>query len=510
MFDNSRDNNQMIYICDGDTLVIETPAGNCGIEGLVSVCRSESDTTFGSDIIFEDYFDGNLCLRIQGLMAEGFHVYIDDEEYSYAVKGGGLTNPGYALIGGPYEKNCHVRATWGQKTTGGVFYSERGTGEIAEQGTVTHDTAVELPFPVLACPAGDVFINVERGLYLLYPKNTERTSVEGLQVSFRTADGEVRFSFEDDSVYSSSLTVYPDTDGYVFHNLYFENGSHDIKGLIVARHERDYEIVSVSESSVDAFREVKGSFAGEACYRISTFSQGRDSLGSYNSSALQMYGIDRKTGYFWGKTDSRADEFRLELEEGQYEVSCSFSGCGGRIVCGSNGFDRNIVIAQPTGRGSATETTRMQVKGDELYVRVEVVDMYCDLRIDSIIVRALSTEAHPSGFVPLYSLVQDKKEDVKDDDFELVLPDTEEEYENEAEDISNNSTYDYESNQRGKKPDGIRITTESSISPKITVVGKHHSASEDTSDRKCAKRAGTLAGALALTGAVVAVFHKKK
>ena len=47
------------------------------------------------EVVFDEDYDGDLSVKICSLMAEDFQIFIDGDEYSYAVRGAKQTDPGY-------------------------------------------------------------------------------------------------------------------------------------------------------------------------------------------------------------------------------------------------------------------------------------------------------------------------------------------------------------------------------------------------------------------------------
>lgn len=496
MYDNTREQNESIYICDINTLVIETPGRSCTSAGLVDVRYSSSASMFSSDIVFSDYFDGNLCLKIEGLMAEGFRVFIDGIEYSYAIRKSGVTNPGYALIGGPYEKGCTVRAVWGESRKGEVYMVDESEPLVHED--VQGEDAKTPGSVLLRVSGADILYNENRRMFLLCKKAAQEEEPGGDIRLYASLGSRVALLSLNGQDPVQELVLAPDFEGYTMHNLRVQTqnaGGYEEYSLIVSGHPRDYESGLYTGSTADAFRTVTGSFAGELCYAISTAMGESAVLGSYNSTPNRMYGMDRKTGYFWGHTTAMNSEFLFQLEEGNYVISCSLSQESPSVS----------VVCEPISGGRVTQIqpgsdTRIRSTGEGIILQVNSPDdAAAGCGFKSIMIRALSTEAQVSGFIPYGDEDEEESTFSPCDTAYHTFTDTDicsEDDDETADDIH-------------EEPD-IRISAENYTGPKITVVGRHHTEKgELQEDHSCAKTAGKLAGVLALTGAVVAVVKKK-
>ncbi len=419
-----------------NVLIIDSlPAGEVICPPYKLTPYKEGDNGFEKlCVVFEEDFDGDLSIKIFSLMAEDFHVWIDGEEYSYAVRGSKQTDPGYAMLAGPFEKGTVIGAAWGKESAGVYMQEDVETAGQPETVEEEQGRTVRIPFSVTGARSvlfGRILqivlveISPDSAVTLLPHKGFR------LLVSGTPLDGEKVLPAPSDVVYSElEVDALEASDAAGESAQTGEAGQKKtLTGVVgqektltgVAGQEKTlsgvagqglsagvgkYRIVLKNplamkdkEQGPDAFMNVTGSFAGELCYRIGASEDA--SKGTYHTLESHEFGVDPFTGYYWGRTAEDGSEWAFQLEEGLYGINVSVGSGTEAVVLVTGGKEKEYKLPPmaSTLDGPTAMTIRARVKNGIVTLRCRGSEgTVCPF--ESIEIRTLSTTAHASDYIP--------------------------------------------------------------------------------------------------------------
>ncbi len=336
------------------------------------------------EIVFDEDFGGDLSVKICSLMAEDFLVFIDGEEYSYAVKGAKQTDPGFAMIAGPFERGTVVACRWGRPSAGVYTQEDVGNVEAPEQKKEDKENAAVIPFFIKG--AQSVVASKAFGIVLADAGDASEISVSPckdipLEADGTPAEGEIFFKVPEEAAYSSEEV----TAGGKQYHLVIGNPKNK-KG---------------SEEGPDAFMNVTGSFAGELCYKIGNIGE-PDAHGTYHTSESQKFCADPVTGYLWGSLDGEGTVLAFQVEEGLYGINAMLPGGASSLVVKTPEKEKAYPLPEgmPTDGGPTAMTIRVRTGNGMITVKSVDKDGN-DRAVEGLEIRTLSTTAHASDFVPV-------------------------------------------------------------------------------------------------------------
>jgi hypothetical protein len=419
-----------------NVLIIDSlPAGEVICPPYKLTPYKEGDNGFEKlCVVFEEDFDGDLSIKIFSLMAEDFRVWIDGEEYSYAVRGSKQTDPGYAMLAGPFEKGTVIGAAWGKESAGVYMQEDVETAGQPETVEEEQGRTVRIPFSVTGArsvlfgrtlqivlveisPDSAVTLLPHKGFRLL----VSGTPLEGEKV-LPTPSDVVYSELEVDALEASDAAGESAQTGEAGQKKTLTGVVGQEKTLTgvagqkktltgVAGQELSagvgkYRIVLKNplamkdkEQGPDAFMNVTGSFAGELCYRIGE-SEDR-SEGTYQTLESHDFGIDPFTGYYWGRMTEDGSEWAFQLEEGLYGINVSVGSGTEVVVLVTDGKEKEYKLPPmaSTFDGPTAMTIRARVKNGIVTLRCRGSEgTACPF--EGIEIRTLSTTAHASDYIP--------------------------------------------------------------------------------------------------------------
>ncbi len=399
-----------------NVLIIDSlPAGEVICPPYKLTPYKEGDNGFEKlCVVFEEDFDGDLSIKIFSLMAEDFRVWIDGEEYSYAVRGGKQTDPGYAMLAGPFEKGTVIGAAWGKESAGVYMQEDVETAGQPETVEEEQGRTVRIPFSV----TGARSVLFGRTLQIVLVEISPDSAVTllphkgfRLLVSGTPLEGEKVLPTPPDVVYSElEVDALEASDAAGESAQTGEAGQEKtltgVAGQGLSAGVGKYRIVLKNplamkdkEQGPDAFMNVTGSFAGELCYRIGE-SEDR-SEGTYQTLESHDFGIDPFTGYYWGRMTEDGSEWAFQLEEGLYGINVSVGSGTEAVVLVTDGKEKEYKLPPmaSTFDGPTAMTIRARVKNGIMTLRCRGSEgTACPF--EGIEIRTLSTTAHASDYIP--------------------------------------------------------------------------------------------------------------
>ena len=333
-------------------------------------------------IVFDEDYEGDLSIRIFSLMSEDFHVMIDGEDYAYAIKGARQTDPGFAMLAGPFEKGTVVSARWGKVFAGVYMQDDIEKADDGKTDQIKADESFLLPFVIEG--AQTVLYSRENRIILadvppgqsavLRPCANVRLAIDGVPVE------------NEKMIASPSEAVY---EG-------FEIRAGDDAFLLAVRNPENRKD---PEHGSDAFMNVTGSFAGELCYKTGV-GDGEEK-GTYHSTRDQQFGIDPFTGYFWGRRDA-GDAWSFGLEEGLYAVTVLLGNDAAGFTVTTRGKDKEFKMPEDCPRDNGPTSMVARVRADNGMLTVKGFGSAGDpCPLESIEIRTVTTTAHASDLVPV-------------------------------------------------------------------------------------------------------------
>jgi len=376
--------NNRIFKADNVICVDAMPDGTVEYPPFtIAPFRSEEGTLREYKISFDEGYDGDISVKICSLMAEDFNVRIDGEEYSFAVRGAKQTDPGYAMIAGPFEKGSVITFGWGKAFAGVYMQEDVESVEASENATDNEPQGVSIPFLITGAERVLASKSIETVLVDLTGKSDAYISPfeeVGLEVDNEPVKEKMRLEAPLEFVYEC-LSVKAGNKKYelVLRNSDNKNGDDD--------------------RGPDAFMNVTGSFAGELCYKVGA-SEGHETKGTYHSCSDHIYGIDPYTGYFWGRKNASGSVWGFQVEEGLYEINLSISKGATSFVITSQDKEKSYPIPEDliNDDGPACMTVRVRLKNGIMIVR-SIDGEGKDQIIENIEIRTLTTTAHASDYV---------------------------------------------------------------------------------------------------------------
>lgn len=374
----------------------------------------------GTVILFEKVYYGTLALRIPKELVTSTHIFIDGEEYTYAVSGI-WDEPRYALIAGPFEEGCKVRLeVTGPKSETSVSappetpvqieasvqseapvqaetpvqpeihtfkplftnISEDSSSEsvvdpalivrglASDNGTITYKDAFSRYLVTMEREADYVSLSVPEG-YTIEADSSELISDAGIKL----AVSDNLFTGYPIRIYTPGMKTFREYDFVLM---------------------QGYKLTDTSVCAVHAYTKITGAFSGEACYIIDN-SGAVIETATHGSIPVGRYGIDPLTGYKWGRNN--VGDMFFELEPGGYEVIATFSGPGARLIAWDETKNEKILIRESSGEA---QHAGVRITDGVLKLTVADIDSQAaDPSLVSLIIRALDTVAVESGYNPL-------------------------------------------------------------------------------------------------------------
>ncbi|MBR6293867.1 MAG: hypothetical protein IKR54_04660 [Lachnospiraceae bacterium] len=358
-------------------------------------------------VVFEEDFDGDLSIKIFSLMAEDFRVWIDGREYSYAIRGGKQTDPGYAMLAGPFEKGTVIGAAWGKESASVYMQEDVGTAGQPETVEEEQGRTVRLPFVIKGAQsvlADSTFATVLVEVSPDSPATISPRKGVRLVMDGQSLEGEKVLTAPTDAVYSglevkvigfdslSNPGELPDGENDQPEN---KNNGADNYRIVV----KNPLFATDKEQGPDAFMNVTGSFAGELCYRIGASEDA--SKGTYHTLESHEFGVDPFTGYYWGRTAEDGSEWAFQLEEGLYGINASVANGAKAVVLVTGGKEKEYKLPAEaaTPDGPTAVTIRSRVDNGIVTLRCRA-DEGTSCPFVSIEIRTLSTTAHASAYIP--------------------------------------------------------------------------------------------------------------
>ncbi len=399
-----------------NVLIIDSlPAGEVICPPYKLTPYKEGDNGFEKlCVVFEEDFDGDLSIKIFSLMAEDFRVWIDGEEYSYAVRGSKQTDPGYAMLAGPFEKGTVIGAAWGKESAGVYMQEDVETAGQSETVEEEHGRTVRIPFSV----TGARSVLFGRTLQIVLVEISPDSAVTLLPhkgfrilVSGTPLEGEKVLPTPSDVVYSElEVDALEASDAAGESAQTGEAGQEKtltgVAGQGLSAGVGKYRIVLKNplamkdkEQGPDVFMNVTGSFAGELCYRIGESEDGSE--GTYQTLESHDFGIDPFTGYYWGRMTEDGSEWAFQLEEGLYGINVSVGSGTEVVVLVTDGKEKEYKLPPmaSTFDGPTAMTIRARVKNGIVTLRCRGSEgTACPF--EGIEIRTLSTTAHASDYIP--------------------------------------------------------------------------------------------------------------
>ena len=392
-----------------NVLIIDSlPAGEVICPPYKLTPYKEGDNGFEKlCVVFEEDFDGDLSIKIFSLMAEDFRVWIDGREYSYAIRGGKQTDPGYAMLAGPFEKGTVIGAAWGKESASVYMQEDVGTAGQPEAKKEEQGRTVRLPFVIKGAQsvlADSTFATVLVEVSPDSPATISPRKGVRLVMDGQSLEGEKVLTAPTDAVYSglevkvigfdslSNPGELPDGENDQPEN---KNNGADNYRIVV----KNPLFATDKEQGPDAFMNVTGSFAGELCYRIGASEDA--SKGTYHTLESHEFGVDPFTGYYWGRTAEDGSEWAFQLEEGLYGINASVANGAEAVVLVTGGKEKEYKLPAEAATPDGPTAVMIRARVDNGIVTLRCrADEGTSCPFVSIEIRTLSTTAHASAYIP--------------------------------------------------------------------------------------------------------------
>ncbi|MBO4762066.1 MAG: hypothetical protein J5499_01445 [Lachnospiraceae bacterium] len=385
-----------------NVLIIDAlPAGEVSCPPYKLTPYKEGDNGFEKlCIVFEEDYDGDLSIKIFSLMAEDFHVWIDGEEYSYAIRGGKQTDPGYAMLAGPFEKGTVIGAAWGKESAS--VYMQEDVNPTPQPELVNEETDRSVKIPFVITGAQSVLVsNTFKTVLVETAQDSTVTLATHRGVKLLTGgtpiEGETILRAPADAVYSGlEVEVLKPQTSATENDLSEKDRLTGETYRIAVRNPRTG---TEQEQGPDAFMNVTGSFAGELCYKVGASEDG--SKGTYHTHPVQGFGIDPFTGYYWGRTAENGSAWAFQLEEGLYGINVSVGSGVEAVVLVTHDKEKEYKLPEAIAMsdGPTAMTIRARVDNGITILKSRGSDG-AECPFESIEIRTLSTTAHASDYVP--------------------------------------------------------------------------------------------------------------
>ncbi len=481
------------------------------------VCIAQDELPGGGTIIYFDReYYGTLALRIPADPAVMTEIYINGDEYDYAITPG-ENQALYALVAGPFEKGCRVKLA--------MKMPERAK-------IIPHNPTMRIS-PVMTSN-GTVSLNDTKSRFLLTLEEPAELVTFTLPKAYdieingkscgNTAElilGETLFTSYRARIFTEEHSSYRDFDIVIMQAV-------DDEGM--------------GACAVNAYTPITGAFAGEAAYLIDRRSHNTENA-THGTADDPMLCIDPVTGYKWGRIDADKADYYFELENGGYEVSASFTGTGSRLVANPGTEYEKILVRETT-----TEVQRYGIRITDGQLVLSVCEGDPGIDFMTLTIRAIDTIATESGYEMVYdgrkkiAAEDTDPEDFPDEDYSDEYPEEEEEYDNEfdeaEEDYSDGYSSEYESgeheydemrvNEDKTKAAEIPSSRTVSVKPASPMISVSKTSSAVSEKRKAAtqnyinnklaakknsdakKSLGIAAAGLVLAGGIIALLKKDK
>ena len=342
-------------------------------------------------IHFDEEYEGDLSVKIFSLMAEDFYVFIDGEEYSYAVRGARQTDPGYAMIAGPFDPQTTVECRWGKVSAGVYTREDVENVDVPETQKEDRRKTAVLPF----CIRGAHSVQVSRTFGIVLVDVTDEC--RAVIAPFKN------IPLEADTAAVEEERELENPRGVVCESMEIRAGS-DMYHLVI----RNSENKKDKEQGPDAFMNVTGSFAGELCYKVGN-DEADDAKGTYHTLRSENFRVDPYTGYFWGKLDEAGSHWAFQVEEGLYAINIMPGKEAASVVVIAQEKEKNYPIPEIKAPGHEGEmiaedgpsVMQIRTRSGNGILSVKCLDGDgAGCAIEDIEIRTLSTTAHASDFVP--------------------------------------------------------------------------------------------------------------
>lgn len=385
-----------------NVLIIDAlPAGEVSCPPYKLTPYKEGDNGFEKlCIVFEEDYDGDLSIKIFSLMAEDFHVWIDGEEYSYAIRGGKQTDPGYAMLAGPFEKGTVIGAAWGKESAS--VYMQEDVNPAPQPELVNEETDRSVKIPFVITGAQSVLVsNTFKTVLVETTQDSTVTLAPHRGVKLLTGgtpiEGDTILRAPADAVYSGLEVEVLKLQTSTTENDLSEKDR--LTGETYRIAVRNPRTGTEQEQGPDAFMNVTGSFAGELCYKVGASEDG--SKGTYHTHPVQDFGIDPFTGYYWGRTAENGSAWAFQLEEGLYGINVSVGSGVEAVVLVTHDKEKEYKLPEAIAMsdGPTAMTIRARVDNGITILKSRGSDG-AECPFESIEIRTLSTTAHASDYVP--------------------------------------------------------------------------------------------------------------
>ncbi|MCR5520815.1 MAG: hypothetical protein K6F44_02755 [Lachnospiraceae bacterium] len=342
-------------------------------------------------IHFDEEYEGDLSVKIFSLMAEDFYVFIDGEEYSYAVRGARQTDPGYAMIAGPFDPQTTVECRWGKVSAGVYTREDVENVDVPETQKEDRRKTAVLPF----CIRGAHSVQVSRTFGIVLVDVTDEC--RAVIAPFKN------IPLEADTAAVEEERELENPRGVVCESMEIRAGS-DMYHLVI----RNSENKKDKEQGPDAFMNVTGSFAGELCYKVGN-DEADDAKGTYHTLRSENFRVDPYTGYFWGKLDEAGSHWAFQVEEGLYAINIMPGKEAASVVVIAQEKEKNYPIPEIKAPGHEGEmiaedgpsVMQIRIRSGNGILSVKCLDGDgAGCAVEDIEIRTLSTTAHASDFVP--------------------------------------------------------------------------------------------------------------
>ncbi len=335
-------------------------------------------------IRFDEEYAGDLAIKIFSLMAEDFCVSVDDEEYSYAVRGARQTDPGYAMIAGPFDAGARVECRWGKVPAG--VYTREDVANVDAPEDKNEETGKPVVIPFYIKGAQSVLVSKAFETILVDVTDACGATIAPsdsilLEADQKVIEGETELNIPSEAVYESMEIVA----GNEKYHLVIRN----------SKNKKD------NEQGPDAFMNVTGSFAGELCYKVGNASGEDDARGTYHTYREQTFGVDPYTGYFWGRLDEIGSELAFQVEEGLYAINVTPGKDASVLLVTTQGKEKSYPIPELADMSSGPTVMQIRTRSKNGIMTVKCLDKDGNgCTMDGIEIRTLSTTAHASDYLP--------------------------------------------------------------------------------------------------------------
>ncbi|MCR5828994.1 MAG: hypothetical protein K6F93_01420 [Lachnospiraceae bacterium] len=373
--------NNSIYRADDMIFVNSMPDGTVSYPPFtIAPSDDEREGPDSYTIRFDEDFGGDLSVKICSLMAEDFNVAIDGEDYSFAIRGAKQTDPGYAMIAGPFEKDSVITFGWGKDSAGIYMQEDVESVETSEDNIEEISENHKIPFLI----NGADRVLVSRSSMIVLADITQADE------AFISPIGEIGLEVNGTEVTDKMRLEAPKE--FVYDSIDVKAGEEKYR-LVLRNPENKND-----DGGPDAFMNVTGSFAGELCYKIG-LPGGTGEKGTYHSFNDHIFGIDPQTGYFWGRMKALGSVWGFQVEEGLYSINPSVLKNAKSFIVISQGKEKEYPVPAESGAEDGPAVMMIRARLNNGIAVIKCIDKDGnECAIESVEIRTLSTTAHASDF----------------------------------------------------------------------------------------------------------------